>query len=141
MARMIATICVLITLSAFADTLTMETLTVDTSLRSICGVSLGMTKTEVQTELGKRKLNFTFGQKFDANTKKMIPDESLISVNAQRDRIIYSIMFKEEKVWLQEILFAGYSDGTVSAFATKLWKPVEGTAIDVTGQTIQIYRN
>jgi hypothetical protein len=100
-----------------------------------------MTKAEVKAELGKRKLNFTIGQKFDDETKTMVPDEDHFEVNSRGDRIIYSIMFKDGNVWLQEILFAGYGESTARTFADKLWQAPEGTAIDVGGRTVQIYKN
>ena len=141
MKRLIIPLSALLVFSAFADPVTLDTLTVDTTQRSICGVSLGMTKSEVKTELGKRKLNFAMGQKADHKTKTMIPDEDFYAVNSSRDRIMYAIIFRGGKVWLQEILFAGYGERTASAFAAKLWQASEGTAIDVAGRTVQIYKN
>lgn len=140
MKHLIAALLMLNAFSAFADSLTEETLTVDASSHSICGVTIGMTRDHVRAELGKRNLNVALGQKFDAGSKSMVPDDNLFSVNSREDRIIYSIMFREGKVWLQEILFAGYSESKARDFALRLWKPVDGTAIDITGQTIQIHR-
>ena len=113
---------------AIAAPLTLNSLSVDTKKQTVCGVGLGMTKTQVKAELGKRKLNYSFGQKFDATTKSMKPDENIIEVQSKGDKIIYSISFQNDKVRYIEILFSDYSEKTAKEFAKKLWKPKKGTS-------------
>ena len=141
MKRTIAVFSLMIGVAAFADPLTLQTLTVDTQRQFVCGVSLGMTKAQVKAELGKRKLNYTYGQQFDAATRAMVPDEKMIAVHARGNKIMYSIQLQDGKVVYLEILFAGYPEQTAKRFATKLWKPVKGTWIEVVGQTVQIAKD
>ena len=99
-----------------------------------------MTAEQVRTALGKLELNHRIGQKFDFDTKSMIPDQNLIEVCSAKDTVIYSIVLRDGKVWLQEILFAGYDEAKARSFAAQLWKPEDGTAIDISGRTIQVYQ-
>jgi hypothetical protein len=141
MKKTIIAIVLVAWIAVSADPLTLQTLTVDTQHQSVCGVSLGMAKAQVKAELGKRNLNYSYAQQFNATVRAMVPDENTIAVHSTEDKIKYYIQIRNDKVAYLEIFFAGYSEQTAKSFASKLWKPTEGTSIEVVGQTVQITKD